>query len=124
MAEIINSWLPIISAVVGAFVSAISFLIPYIKNAKAKRTLQTASKIAESVQPYIVEAEKFVNYSGEEKLAYVLTKANQFAISNGFKFDAVAVTEQIENLVALTKKVNQRDKDKEKENKINTSIVA
>ena len=36
-------------------------------NAKAKTTLQKALEIAKAVQPYIIEAEKFIGYSGVEK---------------------------------------------------------
>lgn len=41
---------------------------------------------------------------------YVMTKANQYAIENGIKFDAAAVNAKIEELVSLTKKVNTSGK--------------
>lgn len=121
----VQDYLQIVYICCGILITSVSFLIPLIKNQKAKAAAETALKIAQQVQPYIVEAEKFINYSGDEKLAYVVTKANQYAISQNIKFDAVAVTEQIENLVALTKKVNKREKDikKEKETEVVTEIV-
>lgn len=97
-----------------ALAGLLTFLIPFVKSAKAKKALETAKKIAESVQPCIVEAEAFVNYTGEEKKAYVMTKANNFAIANGLEFDADKISTLIDNIVELTKKVNQRDKDKAK----------
>ena len=112
MAEFLNTWLPIVSALLGIVVTAGGFLIPLIKNAKVKKALETAVKIAEAVKPYIVEAEKFVNYSGEEKKAYVMTKANQYAIEHKLNFNADEVSKQVEELVSLTKQVNQREKDK------------
>ncbi len=39
-----------------------------------------------------------------------MTKANQYAIENGIKFDAAAVNAKIEELVSLTKKVNTSGK--------------
>lgn len=46
-----------------------------------------------------------------------MTKANQFAISQGIEFDPVIVSEKIEELVRLTKEVNKRDKDKKEQEK-------
>lgn len=112
MADFLNVWLPVVTGVVPVLITIISFIIPFVKNAKAKKALETAIKIAEAVQPFIVEAEKFVNYKGEEKLNFVMTKANQFAIDHNLKFDTEAVKAKIEELVTLTKQVNQRDKDK------------
>lgn len=112
MAEFLKTWLPIVSTALGIIITAISFLIPYIKNAKAKKILETAVKIAEAVKPYIVEAEKFTHYTGEEKFNFVITKANQYAIDNKLKFDYEAVSKEIESNVALSKQVNQREKDK------------
>lgn len=112
MAQFLSVWVPIISGLLGIFVTAATFLIPYIKNAKAKKILETAVKVAEAVQPYIIEAEKFANYSGEEKKAYVMTKANQYAIEHKLNFNAEEVSKQVESLVNLTKQVNQREKDK------------
>lgn len=108
----LNIILQIVSALIGIFVTAVGFIIPLVKNVKAKNVLQTAVSIAEKVQPYIVEAEEFINYTGEEKKAYVLTKANQYAIENNLSFDVEAVSKEIDNLVELTKQVNQREKDK------------
>ena len=58
-------------------------------------------------------AESFANYSGEEKKEYVITKVNQFAIENGIKFDLQMVTEKIEEMIELSKKVNSDAEDKE-----------
>lgn len=41
-----------------------------------------------------------------------MTKANQYAIENGIRFDEALVSEKIEELVRLTKEVNKRDKDR------------
>lgn len=62
------------------------------------------SKLAELVK----KAETFTNYSGAEKLNYVLTNYKLDCINNGIKYDEVAVTEQIEKIVDLTKNVNAK----------------
>lgn len=79
------------------------------------RHLNCTLKLAETIQPLIVEAEKFTHFSGEEKKQYVLTKANQFAIDPKLKFDQEKVSVMIDELVETTKKVNMRDKDKARE---------
>ena len=123
MAETLQIWLPIVSGFIGILITFLSFIIPFLKNSKAKKIIENAVKIAESVQPYIVEAEKFVNYTGEEKKAFVMTKANQYAIENNLKFNTNEVSKQIETLVSLTKNVNAREKDKHGELNINVKEI-
>ena len=100
----------------GLLVTAATFLIKFIRSAKGKRAAEQVIKIGEALTPYIEQAEKFMNYTGAEKKEYVLTKANQFAIEKGIDFNATEVSAKIEELVALTKQVNKRDKDRYAQN--------
>lgn len=100
--------LSIAGTAVGLLITTLTFLSGFIKNAKAKKAMENVVKIGNAVIPYIEEAEAFIHYSGTEKKQYVLTKANRFAIDNNLKFDEQAVSEKIEELVALTKQVNKR----------------
>ena len=93
-------------------ITALTFILKFIKSAKAKRLAEQLTAIGESVVPYIEQAESFAHYSGAEKKEFVLTKANQFAIEKGYNFSPALVGEKVEELVKLTKKVNARDKDK------------
>ena len=93
-------------AALGLLVTTVTFLAKFIKNAKAKKVAENIVKIGNAMIPYIQEAETFLNYSGEEKKQYVMTKANQFAIDNNIPFDAEAVSDKIEELIGLTKQVN------------------
>lgn len=111
MLENIQLFLQILYVALGITITAITFVIPWIRNRKAKKILQTTVDIASQLRPYIIEAEKFTNYTGDEKLNYVMTRANQYAIVNGLKFDAEATKKEIEDLIELSKKVNKRDKD-------------
>ena len=90
----------------GLLVTTVTFLAKFIKNAKGKKVAENIVKIGNAMIPYIQEAETFLNYSGEEKKQYVMTKANQFAIDNNIPFDAEAVSDKIEELIALTNQVN------------------
>ena len=97
---------------VGFLVTAATFLAKFIKSAKAKKIAEQTIKIGDAVLPYIKQAETFVHYSGPEKKEFVLTKANQYAIEQGIRFDTELAGEKIEELVKLTKEVNKRDKDR------------
>ena len=98
--------LSISGTVFGLLVTTITFFVKFIKSAKAKKAAENLIKIGDAVIPYIEQAEKFTHYSGPEKKEYVVTKANQFALDNGIKFNPKSVSEKIEELVALTKQVN------------------
>ena len=98
----------IASAALGLLVTTVTFISKCVTNAKAKKAMENIVKIGNAVIPYIREAEAFAHYSGEEKKQFVMTKANRFAIDNDLEFDEQAVSDKIEELVALTKQVNKR----------------
>lgn len=98
--------LSVAGTALGLLVTTVTFLAKFIKNAKAKKAAENIVDISNALIGYIEEAETFLNYSGEEKKQYVMTKANQFAIESGIKFDAEAVSAKIEELVGMTKQVN------------------
>lgn len=97
---------------VGIIATVATFVVKYVSNAKAKKLAEQTIEICNAVMPYITKAETFVNYTGEEKKEYVMTKANQYAIENNISFNKEQVSEKVEELVQLTKDVNQRQKDK------------
>lgn len=99
--------LSVAGTALGLLITTITFLSKFLESAKAKKVAENIVKIGEAMIPYIEQAEAFVHYSGAEKKEYVLTKANRFAIENDIKFDAEAVSNKIEELVDLTKKVNK-----------------
>ena len=92
-------------------VATVTFIMKLVKSAKAKKVCEQVIDIGNAVIPYIEQAETFAHYSGEEKKAFVMTKANQYAIDNGIEFDQQMVSDKIEELVNLTKEVNKREKD-------------
>ena len=70
--------------------------------------LEKAEEVTKNIIPFIVEAEKFINYTGIEKKNYVMTRLNQYAIANDIKFDQEEISNKIEELVELTKQVNKK----------------
>lgn len=103
--------LSIAGTALGLMITALTFIMKFVKSAKAKKICEQTIEIGNAVIPYIEQAEGFLHYSGTEKKAFVMTKANQYAIEKGMRFDADLVGEKIEELVKLTKKVNRREKD-------------
>jgi len=114
MIEQLTIILSLAGAALGLLITVVTFVVTTIKNARAKRIAQQTIRIGNAVVPFIREAEKFTAFSGEEKKAYVMTKANQFAIGSKIPFNPQHVSEKIEELIALTKQVNVRISAKEK----------
>ena len=92
--------------VLGLIVTTATFIVKFIKNTKAKKAAESAIAICTAILPYIEQAETFINYSGAEKKAYVMTKARGYAIERGIKLDEDYIDGKIEELVKLTKEVN------------------
>lgn len=82
------------------------FLIPLVKNVKAKNKLIAINKLTATLQTLVVEAEEFTDFTGTEKKEYVMTKANRYAIENNIPFDEQVVSAKVEDLVSLSKEVN------------------
>lgn len=85
-------------------------LIGKIKAKKQKDENVTIGFIYNETEALIEEAEKFVNYSGEEKFNYVLTRLEKKYGED--ESDTEYFTMIINDLVALTNKVNVSKKNK------------
>ena len=94
------------SACLGLIATVATLVAKFAKSAKAKKAAQQTLEVCNAVVPYIEEAEKFTNYSGEEKKAFVMTKARQYALNAGIKLDEEQVSQTVEELVELSKQVN------------------
>lgn len=104
--EKIEIILSLAATTLGLFVTTLTFLSKFIKSVKAKKIAENVVEIGNALLPYVEQAEKFVSFTGEEKKAYVMTKANQFAIKNNIKFDEEKISKKIDEIVALCKQVN------------------
>lgn len=106
--ENIKEIITIASACLGLLATVTGFLIPLVKNVKAKNKLTALNKLSTTLQAFIVDAETFTNFTGAEKKEYVMTKANRYAIENKIPYDEQAVSDKVEEIVALSKEVNKR----------------
>ena len=99
-----------ILSLVGATLSCVAALltlgVKFIKAIKEMKSLMSREKIAEKLPELITEAEKFIEYSGKEKKAYVLDKISEYAKSAGIEADLQFVSEKIEELIKLSRHVN------------------
>ncbi len=109
--ETLEKIFAIVSAALGALGTIVGLLISLVKNKKAKRNLAITQLLTNALQDFVVEAEQFTNFNGEEKKEYVMTKANRYALQNKWNFDEEAVSEIVEDMISLSKSVNKREKD-------------
>ena len=93
-------------------IAGVVFGIVYkIKGGKWKKVATCFSAIGDqfsTLSGLIKKAEGFKNYTGAEKLNYVLTNYKLDCLNNGIKYDEAAATEQIESIIDLTKAVNAK----------------
>ena len=97
------------SACLGLVVAVAAVIAKYASSAEARKAAEQTMDICNALLPYIEQAESFANYSGAEKKEYVMTKANRYAIENGMAFDETAVSDKVEELIALSKEVNAKE---------------
>lgn len=102
----------VVSLSVSLFISLTGFVITLVKAIKNAIQTKNWNALKTELQSFITKAEGFSNFTGTEKKEIVLAWASNFCISRGMKFDADKVSNEIEELVKLTKNVNQREKDK------------
>ena len=96
------------SAIISVLATVVGLLIPLIKNTKAKKKLIGLKKLSDSLQDLVIKAEQHVNYTGDEKKEYVITRANRYAMENKLPFNEQAVSDIIESLVTVSKNVNKK----------------
>ena len=109
--ENLEVFLSLIGTSLSLLVACIVFLIKLIQSIHSKKKRQNCDLLLETVAPIVEIAEGYTNYSGEEKKEFVMTKVNQFAIENGIAFNTKLVSEKIEELISLSKKVNSRNEN-------------
>ena len=102
----------IVSLSCSLLVSVVGFAITLYKYIKTAIETGKWDKLETALKEFIENVECLTNLTGEEKKEIVLAKASNFCQTIGLKFDVVKVSTTIEDLISLSKKVNQREKDK------------
>ena len=120
MTEVIKVIISIVSAVL-AFLGTLSgVLVKLVKTAKAKKVLKALNFYIEEASKYVQEAEKYVHYTGQEKKEYVMTSLNRACMNEKIDYDANKISDIVEDIVSLTKKVNAKIKPTVSETEIKT----
>ena len=98
----------LILVVFGVAVNALGVVYNVCKLYHTGKTKSAVSwlKILEAARQYEIEAERFTEYSSEEKLQYVLSRLRVFTAELGCAFDEAALIAGIEADIAFSKEVN------------------
>lgn len=98
-----------IASVCVTCVTSMLAIISTYKGGKWKELFHSVNAVNDKTKillDLIAEAETHGAYTGADKLQFVLSKFIVYCTSNKIKYDEASVTEQINELVNLTKKVN------------------
>ena len=74
--------------------------------ATKNKALNIVAEKNEKLLNLIKSAENFKNYSGKEKLNYVLSNFAIFCLNNGYQYDEAETAQEIEKYIELTNAVN------------------
>lgn len=99
-------WLKVVQLIVSAC-SLVFAVIMGIYKKKIK-----FSDFVENIETWVEEAEEHNNYTGAEKMQYVLNNAFRYCTENHIKYNESEIIDKIESLIELSKKVNQRKNNK------------
>lgn len=80
-----------------------------IKGGKWKTLFKSVSAVNDKTKllmQYMTEAETHNAYTGEDKLQYVLSKYAMYCVNNNIKYIEEDVTNEVNDLVKLTKEIN------------------
>lgn len=84
----------------------LSVIIKHTKSEKTKNTATSILNIVDKIQGLIIEAEKHVNYSGNDKFDFVMTRMKAFLMANKIAINEDTIIDLIEKEIVLSKNVN------------------
>lgn len=117
--ENIQIILSVAGAALGLLITTITFIAKFVKAIKAKDKEEVARLYKEFADTVVQEVEVIKSKANDTipsaaKLQMGLTKFNQYCIDNNITYNIDNAKAAIEKVVALTKVVNAREKDKAK----------
>lgn len=104
--ESINTTTTLMLTILGLVISLLTFIIKFFKCVKEKKNALNLLDLTSILMPLIEEAEKFINYTKDEKKEYVIVKTLKLLQDSNKKIETKVISEEIDKLVGLTKKVN------------------
>lgn len=109
MTEILKLILAIAGPICALLTAILSVIVTLTKNKKVKKDCDDLITILFKVENKIIEAEKFINWTGEEKKQYVLSMLQNEIANTGITNDLVDTL--IENFIYFSKQVNNKKED-------------
>lgn len=100
--EQLHTYLEIGLGTLSAIIMLISFIITFKKASKE----QKIDILKKAMLGMMEEAEKFKNYSAEEKKQYVFTRAKEFIIEKKIKFNDSQLSAYVERQIEFSNNVN------------------
>jgi len=101
----------IVGAILSVCGTGIPLIIKLIKKTKQFIKERDWNKVMGVLPQLILEAEKFINYRGQEKKEFVKSRLAVFSVKNSIAFDEARFETAIDEIVRLTREVNKREKD-------------
>ena len=98
--------LSLAGAALSILAALLTIAVKFVKAVNELKAREGEEEIGKKLPELIEEAEKFEEYSGAEKKAYVMDKIAEYAEEAGIEADLQYVSEKIEELVELSKQVN------------------
>lgn len=112
--ELINTIILLLSTALPLIAAVITFIAKFVKSDKAKKAAENLLKINDAIEEFMVKAEKFKGYTGQEKKNYVLRGVKNYALCEEIEFDEVKTSGAIESLIEFSKSVNEKKKKESK----------
>lgn len=104
--ETIHAIILLLSTVLPLLGTAITFISKFIKSDKGKKTTQDLLTLTSTMEDLMMKAEKFTDYTGEQKKIYVLRCVKNIALSAGREFNEAYAGDLLEKLINFSKGVN------------------
>ena len=98
--------LSLAGAALSILAALLTIAVKFVKAVNELKAREGKEEIGKKLPELIEEAEKFEEYSGAEKKAYVMDKISEYAEEAGIEADLQYVSEKIEELVELSRQVN------------------
>lgn len=107
--ELLNAIILLLSTALPLIAAAVTFIAKFVKSDKAKKAAENLIKINDIIEEFMVKAEKFEGYTGEQKKNYVLRCVKNFALRDGIEINEANAGEVIEKLIGFSKSVNSAE---------------
>lgn len=98
--------LVIVSIALSVLTIICSFFAKIFKGKKTGTIAQRIYDVSRQIQLAIIDAETHSNYSGVEKLDYVMTGITKYLMKENIKLDETTIKGLIENEIDLSNRVN------------------